>query len=84
MVYAGYPDTKFSIACLYLSSSGTKFRCVHNRTVPLLNSAWSSPKILFSKVLEVVSGPYFAEDNESGLRSDQGQVVLCDFSKLRF
>jgi hypothetical protein len=34
--------------------------------------------------MEVVSRPEFAEDHESGLRSDQGLVVLCDFSKLRF
>mgnify|MGYP000220174848 CR=1 FL=1 len=29
-------------------------------------------------------GPEFTEDHESGLRSDRGPVVLCDFSKLRF
>jgi hypothetical protein len=36
------------------------------------------------KILEVVSRPEFAQDHESGLRSDRGPVVLCDFSKLRF
>jgi hypothetical protein len=41
-------------------------------------------KILFSKILEVISRPEFAHDHESGLRSDRGPVVLCDFSKLRF
>jgi hypothetical protein len=41
-------------------------------------------KIPFSKILEVVSRPEFVEDHESGLRSDRGPVVLCDFSKLRF
>jgi hypothetical protein len=35
-----------------------------------------------SKILEVVSRPEFAQDHESGLRSDQGPVVLCDFSQL--
>ena len=50
-------------------------------TVPLLNSPWSSP---FSRILEAVSRPEFAQDHESGLRSDRGPVVLCDFSKLRF
>jgi hypothetical protein len=36
------------------------------------------------KVLEVVSidTPEFAQDHKSGLRSDRGPVVLCDFSKL--
>ena len=53
--------------------------------MPLLNSPWSSPKKFpFSKILEVVSRPEFAQDHESGLRSDRGPVVLCDFSKLRF
>jgi hypothetical protein len=42
------------------------------------------PNFLFSKLLEVVCRPEFAQDHESGLRSDQGQVVLCDFSKSRF
>ena len=41
-------------------------------------------KIPFSKILEVVSRPEFALDHESGLRSDRGPVVLCDFSKLQF
>ena len=45
-------------------------------------------KFPFSKILEVVSRPEFAQDHESGLRSmlrsDRGPVVLCDFSKLRF
>ena len=34
--------------------------------------------------MEVVSRPEFAQDYKSGLRSDRGPVVLCDFSKLRF
>jgi hypothetical protein len=38
----------------------------------------------FSKILDVVSIPEFAQDHESALRSDVGPVVLCDFSKLRF
>ena len=42
------------------------------------------PKKSFSKILEAVSRPEFAQDHESGLRSDRGPVVLCDFSKLRF
>ena len=29
-----------------------------------------------------VSRPEFDQDHESGLRSDRGPVVLCDFSKL--
>ena len=33
---------------------------------------------------KVESRPEFAQDHESGLRSDRGPVVLCDFSKLRF
>ena len=37
-----------------------------------------------SKFLEVVSRPEFAQDHKSGLRSDRGPLVLCDFSKLRF
>jgi hypothetical protein len=41
-------------------------------------------KFPFSKILEVVSRPEFAQDHESGLRSDRGPVLLCDFSKLRF
>jgi hypothetical protein len=41
-------------------------------------------KIPFSKILEVVSRPEFAQDHGSGLKSDRGPVVLCDFSKLRF
>ena len=42
------------------------------------------PKKSFSKILEAVSRPEFAQDHESGLRSDRGPVVLCGFSKLRF
>jgi len=42
------------------------------------------PKNSFSKILQAVSRPEFAKDHESGLRSDRGPVVLCDFSKLRF
>ena len=42
------------------------------------------PKKLFSKIMEVVSRPKVAEDHESGPRSDQGPVVLCDFSELLF
>ena len=33
---------------------------------------------------KVESRPEFAQDHESGLRTDRGPVVLCDFSKLRF
>ena len=33
---------------------------------------------------KVVFRPEFVQDHESGLRSDRGPVVLCDFSKLRF
>jgi hypothetical protein len=40
------------------------------------------PKKSFSNIPEVVSRPEFAQDHESGLRSDRGPVVLCDFSKL--
>jgi hypothetical protein len=43
-----------------------------------------TPKNSLSKILEVVSRPEFAKDHESGLRSDRGPEVLCDFSKLRF
>jgi hypothetical protein len=61
---------------------------VHNTkfsTVGLLNSPWSSPKKIVYENSEVVSRPEFAQDHESGLRSDRrGPVVLCDFSKLRF
>ena len=35
-------------------------------------------------ILQVGSRPEFAQDHESGLRSDRGPVVQCDFSKLRF
>ena len=38
-------------------------------------------KFHLSKILEVVSRPEFAQDHESGLRSDRGRVALCDFSK---
>ena len=38
----------------------------------------------FSKILEVVSRPEFAQDHESDLSVDRGPVVLCDFAKLRF
>ena len=47
--------------------------------MPLLNSPWSSP---FSRILEAVSRPEFAQDHESGLRSDRGPVVLCDFFEV--
>ncbi len=39
---------------------------------------------LVSTLPQVESRPEFAQDHESGLRSDRGPVVLCDFSKLRF
>ena len=40
-------------------------------------------KFRFSKILEVVSRPEFAQDHESGLRFDRGPVVLFDFLMLR-
>ena len=40
-------------------------------------------KMFVSKILEVVSRPEFAQDHISGLRSDRGPLVLCDFS-MRF
>ena len=41
------------------------------------------PKTFGSTLLKVESRPKFAKDHISGLRSDRGPVVLCDFSKLR-
>ena len=41
-------------------------------------------KLPVSALPKVVSRPEFAKDHESGLRSDQGPVVLYDFSKFRF
>jgi hypothetical protein len=41
-------------------------------------------KLPVSTLLKVDSRPEFAQDHESGLRSDRGPVVLCDFSKFRF
>jgi len=79
--------TKFSIYARISARQSLKLQisnlcsCISCHTVLLLNSPWSSP---FSKILEVVSRPEFAQDHESGLRSDWGPVVLCDFSKLRF
>jgi hypothetical protein len=79
--------TKFSIYARISARQSLKLQisnlcsCISCHTVLLLNSPWSSP---FSKILEVVSRPEFAQDHESGLRSDRGPVVLCDFSKLRY
>jgi hypothetical protein len=61
--------------------------CTLEYTVPLLNSPWSSSKnFRFRKFWRSYLGPRpeFAQDQESGLRSDRGPVVLFDFSKLRF
>jgi hypothetical protein len=33
---------------------------------------------------KVVSRPEFAQDHESGLRSDRGPVVLCDFFEVAY
>ena len=44
----------------------------------------TTQNISVSIIPNVVSRPEFAQDHESGLRSDRGPVVLCDFSKLRF
>jgi hypothetical protein len=41
-------------------------------------------KLSVSTLPKVESRPEFAQDHESGLGSDRGPVVLCDFSKLRF
>ena len=41
-------------------------------------------KLPVSTLLKVESRPEFAKDHESGIRSDRGPVVLCDFLKLRF
>jgi hypothetical protein len=40
-------------------------------------------KLPVSTLPKVESRPEFAQDHESGFRSDRGPVVLCDFSKLR-
>jgi hypothetical protein len=50
----------------------------------LIRTRVVTQKNQFSNILEVVSRPEFAQDHESGLRSDRGPVVLCDFSKSRF
>ena len=79
--------TKFSIYARISARQSLKLQisnlcsCISCHTVLLFNSPWSSP---FSKILEVVSRPEFAQYHESGLRSDRGPVVLCDFSKLRY
>ena len=50
-----------------------------------LKHPWSSPKKFpVSMLPKVVFRSKFAQDHESGLRSDRRPVVLCDFSKLRF
>ena len=41
-------------------------------------------KLPVSTLPKVESRPEFAQDHESGLRSDREPVVLCDFSKLLF
>jgi hypothetical protein len=52
-------------------------------TVGSLKHPWSSPKKLpVSMLPKVESRPEFAQDHKSGLKSDRGPVVLCDFSKL--
>ena len=38
----------------------------------------------FSKILDIVYRPKFAQDHKSGPRSDRDPIVLCDFSKLQF
>jgi hypothetical protein len=66
---------------IFSSIDGTAWYCAFAFKFALV----VTQKIPFSKILEVVvSRPEFAQDHESGLRSDRGPVVLCDFSKLRF
>ena len=62
----------------------TKFSTVPSLNSGRLDALVVNQKLSFSKILEVGSSPEFAQDHESGLRSDRGPVVLCDFSKLRF
>jgi hypothetical protein len=55
----------------------------------VLSVCLSTPRVVTQKLpvstlLNVESRPEFTQDHESGLRSDRGPVVLCDFSKLRF
>ena len=45
---------------------------------------WLRSTTVGSTLPMVESRPEFAQDHESGLRSDRGPVVLCDFLKLRF
>jgi hypothetical protein len=42
------------------------------------------PETSISTLPKVESGPEFAQDHKSGLRSDLGPVILCDVSELRF
>jgi hypothetical protein len=41
-----------------------------------------APKKSFSEILVVASRSEFAQDHESGIRSDRGAVVQCDVSKF--
>jgi hypothetical protein len=44
----------------------------------------SNQKISVSMMPKLVSRPEFAQDHQSGLRSDRAPVALWDFSELRF
>jgi hypothetical protein len=71
--------------CTKFSTTSTAVQLyIDSTTVCSLKRPWSSPKKLFSMVPKVESRPGLVQDHGSGLRSDRGPVVLCDFSKLRF
>jgi len=53
-------------------------------SVRLLSTPGRHPKTSGFDVAEGRFRPEFVYDHEYGLRSDLGQVVLCDFSNLRF
>ena len=61
--------------------------CSFVTTVRSVSTPGDNPKTFGFDDMEgrmLVSKIEFAQDHESGLRSDRGPIVLCDFSKLRF
>jgi hypothetical protein len=69
--------------------AGDRFTCgvsvpahVTQPTRAFMRRYWYRFSII--RLPKVESRPEFAQDHESGLRSDRGPVFLCEFSKLRF
>ena len=79
-------SASFETICSVCNTKNTKYFLQRDSTVCSLKHPWLvvTQKLPVSTLLKVESRPEFAQDHESGLRSDRGPVVLCDFSKLRF